>query len=172
MHIWDEHVCDGEIKQHMKRFFGAKTSAPSMAPASTSTVPQVPPSQQPSTSVTSTAETEMDLGVMHVDQKLQSQSPDDSDATNEFNHITGSFARQTGEDDDDGDVQMPSVISIEIMMLFNFTNKSWIPSHEHSTSQSLDEELELYKLPDLDAPGEEDINVEIDNALDSVLHHV
>ena len=31
--------------------------------------------------------------------------------------------------------------------------------------QSLDEELELYKLLDLDAPGEEDINVEIDNAL-------
>jgi hypothetical protein len=172
MHIRDEHVHDGEIKQCMKCFFGAKTSAPSMAPASTSTVPQVPPSQQPSTSVTSTAETEMDLGVMHVNQELQSQSPDNSDATNEFNHITESFARQTGEDDDDGDVRMPSVISIEITVLFNFTNKSWIPSHERSASRSLDEELELYELLDLDAPGEEDINVEIDNALDSVLHHV
>ena len=104
--------------------------------------------------------------------ELQSQSPDNSDATNEFNHITETFARQTGEDDDDGDGQMPSLISIEITKLFNFTNKSWIPSHECSASQSLDEELELYELLDFDAPGEEDINVEIDNALNSVLHHV
>ena len=46
MHTRDEHVCDGEIKQHIKHFFSAKTmtSAPSAAPASTSAVPQVPPS--------------------------------------------------------------------------------------------------------------------------------
>ena len=159
---------DGEIKQCMKCFFGAKTSAPSAAPAST-TVPQVP--WQPSTSVSpSTAETETH-GAMEIDPELQSPDPDASDATNEFNHITESFARQTGEDDD-GDGWMPSIVSIEIAKLFNFLNKSWIPSHEHSTSQSLDEELELYELLDLDAPGEEDINVEIDHALDSVLHHV
>jgi hypothetical protein len=55
-------------------------------------------------------------------------------------------------------LHMPSVISIEIAKLFNFTNKSWIPSHERSASRSLDEELELYELLDLDAPlaGEED----------------
>jgi hypothetical protein len=69
-------------------------------------------------------------GAMEIDPELLSPG----DASNEFNHITGSFARQTGEDDDDGDGQMPSVISIEIAKLFNFTNKSWIPSHEHSTS--------------------------------------
>ena len=63
MHIWDEHVRDGEIKQCMKCLFGAKTSAPSVAP-----VPQRCPSQQPSTSVTSTSETEVDLGVMDIIQ--------------------------------------------------------------------------------------------------------
>jgi len=169
MHIWDKHVCDGEIKQHMKCFFGAKTSAPSAAPAST-TVPQVP--QQPSTSVSpSTAETETD-GTMEIDPELQSPDPDASDATNEFNHITESFARQTGEDNDDGDGWMPSIISIEIAKQFNFLNKSWIPSYECSASQSLDEELGLYELLDLDALGEEDINVPIDHALDSLLHHI
>jgi hypothetical protein len=166
MHIRDEHVRDGEIKQRMKRFFGAKTSAPSAAPAST-IIPRVP--QQPSTSPASPSTAEMETdGAMEIDPEL----PSPGDASNEFNHITGSFARQTGEDDDDGDGQMPSVISIEIAKLFDFTNKSWIPSHERSASRSLDEELELYELLDLDAPGEEDINVEIDHALDSVLHHV
>lgn len=102
---------------------------------------------------------------MEIDPALQ--SPDD--VINEFNHLTGSFARQAGEDDDDGDGRMPSVIEIKIVKLFDFTKKSWIPSHERSASRSLDEELELYELLDLDAPG---VNVEIDHALDSVLHHV
>jgi hypothetical protein len=57
-------------------------------------------------------------------------------------------------------------------MLFDFTKKSWIPLHELTASRSLDEELELYELLDLDAPGEEGINVEIDHTLESVLHHV
>jgi hypothetical protein len=164
MHIRDEHVRDGEIKQRMKRFFGA-TTAPSAAPVSSSTVPHVP--QQPTTSAPSTAETETDVA-MEIDPELQNlQSPDDG--TDEFNQITELFARQTRADEDDGDGQMPSVISIEIAKLFNFMNKSWIPSHERSASRSLDEELELYELLDLDAPGE-DINIEIDHTLDSILH--
>jgi len=151
MHIRDGHVRDGEIKQRMKRFFGAQSTAP-VAPQAASTTHIL---QQPSTSVSpSTAEMEMD-GAIEIDPGLlQSQAPvtvTADDATNEFNHITGLFARQTREDDDDGDGQMPSVIS-EIAKLFNFTNKSWIPSHERSASRSLDEELELYELLDLDAP--------------------
>ena len=119
----------------MKCLLSSKTSAPSGAPSSPSTVPQVPPSQQSSTSVTSTAETEI---YPDIDLELRSRSPDDSDATNEFNHcyhITESFVRQTGEeeDDDDGNGRMPSVILIEIAKLFNFTNKSWIPSHASET---------------------------------------
>jgi hypothetical protein len=39
-------------------------------------------------------------------------------------------------------------------------------------SQSLNEELELYELLDMDAAGEDDINIEIDPTLDSLLHHV
>jgi hAT family C-terminal dimerisation region len=168
MHIRDEHLRNSKTKNRMKRFFGAKTSTSSVPPVST--VPQVP--QQPSTSASTsppTSKTETDCTTqMEVDPI--SQSPDD--VINKFNHITGSFTRQAGGDDDDGDGQMPSVISIEIANLFDFTKTSWIPSHERSASRSLEEELELYELLDLDAPGEEDINLEIDHALDSVLHHV
>ena len=114
-----------------------------------------------------------DSDAIEIDPELRVQSQTSGDATNEFNNITELFARQTGEDDNDGDGRMPSTISIEISKLFNFTNKSWIPSHERSASRSLEEELEFYELLDLDAPGDsEDINVEIDHTLDSVLHHV
>jgi hypothetical protein len=109
-----------------------------------------------------------------IDLALPSGSPDD-DIINEFNNITGSFARQVGGDDDgdsEGQTRMPSHIRIEISKLFDFTKKSWIPSHERTASRSLYEELELYELLDLDAPGEEDINIEIDRTLDSILHHV
>ena len=59
---------------------------------------------------------------------------------------------------------MPSEISIKIGDLFNFTNTGWVAVHERSASRSLDEELELYELLDTDAPGHDDINVEIDPA--------
>ena len=42
--------------------------------------------------------------------------------------------------------------------------------HKRSASRSLDEELELYELLDMDAPREEDVDLEIDHTLDSVLH--
>ena len=38
-----------------------------------------------------------------------------------------------------------------------------------SASCSLDEELELYELLDMDAAGDEDVDLEIDPTLDSVL---
>ena len=44
--------------------------------------------------------------------------------------------------------------------------------NERSASRSLDEELKLYELLDEDAPGVDDINIEIDPALNSLLHHV
>jgi hypothetical protein len=42
--------------------------------------------------------------------------------------------------------------------------------HERSASRSLDEELEFYELLNLDAPGDEDVNLDVDSTLDSVLH--
>lgn len=180
MHIRDEHVRDGETKRRMKRFFGTKVnpSQPETAPSHgipTAGVSQVfPIPQLPSCSnfqVTPPPERDaMEIDPSEPDSESLAPRPDD--VINEFNNITGSFVEQVGGDNDDGDGRMPSDISVEIANLFDFTKKSWIPLHERTASRSLDEELELYELLDLDAPGEEDINIEIDHALDSILHHV
>ena len=71
---------------------------------------------------------------------------------------------------DKGDVQMPSRISSPISELFNFKKNHWVSLHEQSASCSLDEELEFYELLNLDAPGGEDVNLDVDSTLDSVLH--
>lgn len=170
MHIRDEHLRNGETKARMKRFFGqrsqdSQTSAPSVQPVS----------QQPSTSAPPPPdETETDNTTqMDIDPAiLQSESESLGGVDDEFNRITGSFGRQASGDDNDGIGEMPSVISIEIAELFNFANRAWISQQERTTSRSLDEELELYELLDLDAAGEEDFNIEIDHTLDSLLHHV
>ena len=146
----------------MKRFFGKASAVP---PAqAVSQQPIVPPPLLINKTETDDA--------MVIDPTSQ-QSPDGfADESDQFNKLTSSFGRQAAGDDNDRDGQMPSEISIKIEDLFNFTNTGWVAVHERSASQSLDEELELYELLDTDAPGHDDINVEIDPALDSVLHHV
>jgi hypothetical protein len=162
MHIRDGHMCNGRVKERMKRFFGKEKESQTNTPLAD------PVSQQPSTPPPPpTDEMGMDIAT-EIDPDLPSQGG----IADEFNQITESFGRQASGDDNDGSEGMPSVISIEIAQLFDFTNRAWIPSHERSASRSLDEELELYELLDLDAPGEEDIDVEIDHALDSILHHI
>ena len=162
MHIRDEHLHAGETKKSMKRFFGKASAVP---PAqAVSQQPIVPPPLLINKTETDDA--------MVIDPTSQ-QSPDGfADESDQFNKLTSSFGRQAAGDDNDRDGQMPSEISIKIEDLFNFTNTGWVAVHERSASQSLDEELELYELLDTDAPGHDDINVEIDPALDSVLHHV
>ena len=178
MHIRDEHVRDGETKKRMKRFFGTKTNPTQPGPettshATTNIVLQAILPQPPSIATLSPeVEGDDDLGGMEIDPALLVPSGSPDDVINEFNLITGSFSRQVGGDEDDGEGRMPSDIMIKIADLFDFTKKFWISSHERTASRSLDEELELYELLDMDAPGEEDINIEIDHTLDSVLHHV
>ena len=160
MHIQDKHLCAGETKKRMKHFFG-KASAVSLAQAV---------SQQcivPAPLLINKTETD---DAMVIDPTLQ-QSPDRfANECDQFNKLTSSFGRQAAGYDRDG--QMPLEISIKIADLFNFMNTGWILVHKHSVSQSLDGELELYELLDTDAPSHNHINVKIDPALDSVLHHV
>ena len=159
-HIQDEHLRAGETKKRMKRFFGNASTVPSTQALA----------QQPITPVPLLAdETESD-DAMAIDLPLQ-QSQDGF--TDEFNRLTSSFGRQaSGDDNDGGDGGMPSEISIKIADLFDFVNRDWIGLHKRSASRSLAQELELYELLDMDAPGDNDVNVEMDPALDSILHHV
>jgi hypothetical protein len=92
------------------------------------------------------------------------------DARNNFGCIVESFARLAEGDQDEGDVRVPSHISSPICELFDFKKNHWVSLHERSASRSLDEELEFYELLDLGAPGDEDVNLDVDSTLDSVLH--
>jgi hypothetical protein len=180
MHIRDEHVHDGEMKKRVKRFFGNSshsTNAASTLPlAPHASTPQSPdttlePPAQPLSSAMDNENHEMDIDPAMLQLEAPDSASDSPDhARNDFSHIVESFTRLAEGDEDKGDVQMPSHISIEICKLFDFNKSHWVSMHERSASRSLDEELELYELLDMDAPGEEDVNLEVDNTLDSVLH--
>ena len=160
MHIHDEHLRSGETKERMKRFFGKASNAPTPSGQPIVVAP-------PLTTDATEADDNDNATLMDIDPVLQPQET----LADEFNMLTSSFSRQASNDGEDGD-RVPSVISIKIANLFDLKNRGWIPAHERTASRSLNEELQLYELLDKDAPGEEDMNVEIDPALDSLLHHV
>ena len=138
-----------------------ETSTPLEEPVPQHLTPTYPP----------TDETEIS-DATDIDPMLQQLSSDGVTWADEFNYITASFGRQANSDNNDGDEKMPLFLSIKINELFDFTQRSWISPHERSASRSLNEELELYELLDLDAAGEEGVDVEINHTLDSILHHV
>lgn len=63
-------------------------------------------------------------------------------------------------------------ISITIQDLFDFGSTSWVSFHQHSATQSLEEELEFYELCDFDADGEVEggFDVDIDETIASIIH--
>jgi hypothetical protein len=65
---------------------------------------------------------------------------------------------------------MPSHKSSLISELFDFKKNHWVSLHEQSASHSLDKELEFYELLNLNAPGDEGVNLDVDSSLDSMLH--
>ena len=145
----------------MKHFFTTVATAPGMSPPS---VPQVSttapePSVLPPIPKTD-VEMELDLAILQASD----------DVRNDFGHIMESFARLAEGDQDEGDIQMPSYISSPICELFDLKKNHWVLLHEWSASCSLDKELEFYKLLNLDAPGDEDVNLDVDSILDSMLH--
>ena len=52
---------------------------------------------------------------------------------------------------------------VPIQTLFDFNRSHWVDMHARSAICSFDEELQLYKMLDLDAEGEEDVGVDVDD---------
>jgi hAT family C-terminal dimerisation region len=161
MHIRDEHVHEGEMKKRMKHFFGTAANVPGISPPS---VPQVSTTAPEPSTLPPTPEMDVE---MELDPAILRAS---DDVGNDFGCIVESFARLAEGDEDEGDVRMPSHILSLICQLFNFKKNHWVSLHEWSASRSLNEELEFYELLNLDAPGDEDVNLDVDSTLDSVLH--
>ena len=59
--------------------------------------------------------------------------------------------------------------SVKLVWLFNFTDSHWVQSYEKVVWHSFDEELELYKVLDMDVEGEEEANVDVDDSTGELL---
>lgn len=75
---------------------------------------------------------------------------------------------QRSDVDDENDADFTSPFEKEsLCSLFNFQDKSWVEMTEKISLRSLDEELELYELIELDAEGEDD-EQEFDSMMSSI----
>ena len=71
-------------------------------------------------------------------------------------------------EDEDAHIFLHIPWQVPISKLFDFYKGRWVSTHKQSASCSLSEELELIELLDLDAPREEDMDLEINPTLDSM----
>ena len=103
---------------------------------------------------------------------IQNDEEDTADIRNEIRDIIGHHTRMVDEDNLDNEgVSPPDTIGrpVTIQELFDFTSVHWVDSYAKSAHRSFDEELELYELLDLDAEGEEDADVEVDDTTADIL---
>ena len=54
--------------------------------------------------------------------------------------------------------------------LFDFGQSHWVELYAKSPRRSFDEELKLYELLDLDAQGEDDVDLDVDDSTGAILH--
>ncbi|KAG9310748.1 hypothetical protein JVU11DRAFT_9354 [Chiua virens] len=59
--------------------------------------------------------------------------------------------------------------SITIQNLFDFSSSHWTEIYSGVARRSFDDELALYDLIDMDAPGDDDFETEIDGTTQEIL---
>jgi hypothetical protein len=141
LHLRDEHLKSGRIKERMKRKMTSHHSEVAQDASS-----------QPAVSSTATT-----TGFDSNNPQAESELPvDNSDADSGLlRHITSSLIR---DDEDDGDNDFDHT-SRKIADIFNYENSVWTEISKELAIRGLDDELELYELIDLDAAGEDDSNM-------------
>jgi len=74
------------------------------------------------------------------------------------------------EDGTDCEPVTPSAIGLTpIQSLFDSSRSPWVEIYSRSVIRSFDEELTLYEMLDLDADGEEDVGVDVDDNTGDIL---
>ena len=194
MHIRNEHA-HKQTKKQLKRVFqvrvdteraAATLAVPSGTPASDSTPSQCPinaPLPQPT-----------HLEMMATNSPEESETSDDDDGDNVVPQARGSLsqhARATASrsqsmnsfrsmveqqtqsvNDDETDcapVRQSMIGLTPIVSLFDFSCIHWVEMFSKSSICSFDEELQLYEMLDLDADGEEDVDVNVDDDTGDIL---
>ena len=90
-----------------------------------------------------------------------------------FRTIVNTHSRLTSEDEvNTRPVTAPLTIKncIPIQQLFDFHQSHWVDKYQKHPLRSFDEELALYELLDLDAQGEDNIDVDVNDTTGDILH--
>jgi len=183
MHIRDQQLQKG-AKDQIKRRFGEQKRAEqsevatrtasgpiaAIAPTQPPTFnPQLPPvSIMPSPLV--------DPSRHDTSSQPTSQSDESPDQDHLLNAsrlralIDGHIAQGHEDDKDSAPVRGSSTLPrINIQALFNFSSSHWTEIYSGVAKRSFDDELALYDLIDMDAPGEEDFEFEVDGTTQEVI---
>lgn len=101
--------------------------------------------------------------------QISSTSNTENEDLESFTGIIDMLGQQSDADQDDDSDDFTSPFEKEpLCSLFNFQDKTWVEMTERISLRSLDEELELYELIELDAEGEDD-EQEFDGMMSSTI---
>lgn len=166
MHIRDEHLRK-QTRKRLKRVFATRNE----------TVQTPSTNPIPSTSTTTAMTTPALLPTDPTSSNDHGGSP--APASNAeppstgFRAIVQHHSDMVDDDNlDDEPVRASSVIGrqVPIRELFDFSRSHWVEMYAKSAKRSFDEELELYELLDLDAQGEVDVDLDVDDSTGAMLH--
>ena len=160
MHIRDEHM-QKETKTRMKHMFIQRTE--SARPAALSAQP-LPIPEPPSIITTSPADPQP--------SNASNANVPQPQSNDRFSDMATRHMQSAEEDETDREpVTAVNVIGrlVKLVELFNFTDSHWVQSYEKAVRHSFDEELELYEVLDMDAEGEEEANVDVDDSTGELL---
>jgi hypothetical protein len=188
MHVRDEHSRK-QTKVRLKRVFQVRTDAEKAAierVASlerTSAVDITP--EPPSSNIMTVVSVQQQIPALATDATVwmedaatETSEPNeggdntisgDSQSTRNNDSSFRSIAERQAQlaDEDDLDcmpVRESTIGHVSINTLFDFSRTHWIEIYSRSSMRSFDEELELYKMLDMDAEGEEDeVDINVDN---------
>lgn len=143
LHLQDEYSQSGKTAERLRH----KRKIIPDAPTTTNPIP--------SSSIPSAVATSSETG-----HQGDTSTPDpnisngDAESFAEMVDILGQ--RSDADDEGDADDFTSPFEKVSLVSLFNFQDQSWAEMAEKFSLRSLDEELELYELIDLDAEGEDD----------------
>jgi hypothetical protein len=153
MHIRDEHVRK-EAKTRMKRLFTARAQSAGLTGAPNPVAEAAP------------------VDPTHPDDADVAAAPQHEDTPSGLAEIIGEQTLRVAEDETD---QMPVTVCtiirrpVGLNQLFDFTDTHWVERYEKTARPSFDEELELYELLDLDADGDDNVDVGLDDSIGDLM---
>ncbi|KAK2464805.1 hypothetical protein APHAL10511_003223 [Amanita phalloides] len=170
MHIHDEHA-QKDTKKRLKRVFQVHTDAErAAAPLPSLQSPHTAPLQQQPVNFPEALATDTQGSDAHDNNDdghgiSHSQLP-----MNSFRSMMEQQSQSVDDDDTDSTpVRFSSIGLTPIKSLFDFSCSHWVDMYSKTSIRGFDEELKLYEMLDLDAEGEDDVGIDVDDDTGDVL---